>query len=319
MYRAKPVTQRDGSPLQFSNCLMATAAVGLDFHTLGGKTSTGGKMRAFSGDTAGGTNTDEIERAWYRGYQEDPVTRDGQPWDKVLSDLWAGRLVMLQVWMATVGGACMSGSGYYGHGIAVAPESRLASDGSREWLVADPWCKPPKWQWLPQSKLRAGAEKWVTKVESGATGPFAGARIEDMPRRVLQAIIERLLSQWTAEHPAPEEPPDGAAGSVGVLFASTRSQKEEAQTDVALQVPDSLHSIYTLTLPKGTPYYGDAGLTDKYSETTREYVLPYVGFVPGGKARAVVLTTGGPYSDGEKKPSIVYVPMDTGEPEKAWE
>src|SRR5262245_54253961 len=103
MYRATPITQRDGSPLANSNCLMAAAATGLDFHTLGGKTSTGARMRDYSGDTEGGTNSDEVVRAWDRGYDEHATMRDGHPWSDVVADLEAGRLVMLQVWHATTG------------------------------------------------------------------------------------------------------------------------------------------------------------------------------------------------------------------------
>src|SRR5262245_15262227 len=97
-YRPAPVTQRDGSPLASSNCLMAAAAVGLDGETHGAKTSTGALMRQYSGDSSGGTNSDEVVRSWNTGYDEDPIARDGQPWTKVLSDLDEGRWVMLQVW-----------------------------------------------------------------------------------------------------------------------------------------------------------------------------------------------------------------------------
>lgn len=270
-YRPKPVTQRDGSPLASSNCLMAVAATGLDGHTTGTKTSTGAKMRALSGDQAGGTNSDEIARAWRKGYQEDAVIKDGRPWSEVIQTLEDGHGVMLQVWHATVGGPCLSGSGQYGHGLYVQPESRPSpSGGPRQWLVADPWCKPPKWVWVSEQLLRNGAHEWA----------------------------ERFASMTT-----------------GVLWAITDAYYLEEE-DMAIQAPASLSSDYVLVLPKGTAYYLDASLTERISSTSSEYTLPYVGAVHGGKARAVVLTTGakGAYGEGVKKPTVVYVAKATGSP-----
>ena len=57
-YRAEPITQRDGSAQENSNCRLASAATGIDFHTLGAITSTGAKMRSYSGDPEGGTTSD---------------------------------------------------------------------------------------------------------------------------------------------------------------------------------------------------------------------------------------------------------------------
>ena len=46
-------------------------------------------------------------------------------------------MVMLDVWHASTGGPCLSGSGAYGHTMIVAPERSGA-----DWLTSDPWCKP---------------------------------------------------------------------------------------------------------------------------------------------------------------------------------
>jgi hypothetical protein len=311
-YRAEPITQRDGSELENSNCLMAAAAMGIDMHTHGRITSTGDAMRDRSGDTSGGTNTDEVVRAW-KAYGEQARDRDGHTWDEALDELWDGRGLMLQVWHATTGGPCLSGSGAYGHGLAIAAEQRTVSDGSRQWLVSDPWCKPPKWAWWDQSRLKAGAEEWVRHAASGAGGDPDGDP-RRLPLHVLQRLAAALMARYDPAHPGPEVhlPPLGAGGPVGILYASTDIYV--GGSDVAIQAPSSLHSDYVLELPEGTPYYGDSELTDKYSELTGDRELPYVGLVVGGKARAVVLSTSGPYEGDEKKPTVVYVPKDAAEP-----
>lgn len=312
-YRADPVTQRDGSELASSNCLMAAAAVGIDAHTHGRITSTGADMRERSGDLSGGTNTDEVVRAW-RTYGEDARNRDGHSWDDALDELWAGRALMLQVWHATTGGPCLSGSGSYGHGITVAAEQRTDADGSRQWLVADPWCKPPSWVWWDQSRLKAGAEEWVQHAASGAPG--SGGDPRRLTLRELQRLAYVLMTRYDPAHPGPELPlpPLGAGGPIPILYAST-GLYAQGGADVAIQAPESLHSDYVLELPEGTPYYGDADLTEKFSELQHPYRLPYVGVVVGGIARAVVLNTSGPYDGDTKKPTVVYVPKDAAEPE----
>jgi hypothetical protein len=289
---------------------MAAAAVGLDYHTLGTKTSTGSKMRQLSGDLTGGTNTDEIERSWKRGYEEDPISRDGQPWAKVLEDLAAGRLVMLQVWAATVGSQlCLSGTGNYGHGISVTPEGRV-SNGVKQWLVADPWCKPPKWKWVDESKLRAGAERWAAKMSAGG----GNRPLSDIPPEELQALIKAFMAEWDPENPAPTD--DGASGPAnGVLFASTRPQQSEG-TDMAVNTNGSgITSTRRVDLTADAGFYADAELTEKYGELASGTQRVFLGPVIGGKANAILVDTAKPYSDGQKRPTICYVTKDKcGEP-----
>lgn len=302
-YRAEPVTQRDGSELQNSNCLMAAAAVGLDFHTLGKKTSTGKKMRNYSGDTSGGTNTDEIERAWHTGYDEDPITRDGQPWSKVLEDLGNGRLVMLQVWHATVGGPCLSGSGAYGHGICLAPESRT-HEGDKQWLVADPWCKPPKWAWVDESKLKAGAEKWVQKCSYAAGGPLSQVGLA-----VFRAAAILLMTRYNPSNPVPDgmEIPDGVGGP-GVLFASTAPHKG---SDMAINCNGSrLASVRRVRLTHEAGFYKEPELLTKYGTLSADRECIFMGPALGTNAYAILVKTSKPYDDGTDRDTIVYVTKD---------
>ena len=133
MYRAKPVTQRDGSPQQFSNCRLASGASGLDFQTQGAKRSTGEEMRKRSGDPSGGTTSDDAARA-FKSYDEPLAIGDGRTWADALDLLLDGHLVHIDVWHQTTGGPCMSGSGRYGHTMAIAPEQ----SSSGKWLCQRP-------------------------------------------------------------------------------------------------------------------------------------------------------------------------------------
>jgi len=303
VYRAAPVTQRDGSPLASSNCLMAAAAVGLDYHSLGAKTSTGAKMRSYSGDTSGGTNTDEIERAWHTGYDEDPITRDGRPWSDVLEDLRAGRLVMLQVWHATVGGPCLSGSGSYGHGLAVAPEQH--SDG--RWLVADPWCSPPKWSWVSEAKLKAGAIEWADRCSREA----GGRPLRDLEPELLRAVVRLLFARYTPDHPAVNDPAPEVGGAGGVLFASTRAYGGDMAVNVSANDPVSSGRVADVS--QDADIYADGNLADKLTDLSGDRTVTLLGTVVGGHpdARAIITNMAGAlYDDGVSRPSIVYVHAD---------
>lgn len=308
-YRAAPVTQRDGSPLASSNCLMATAAVGLDYETRGAKTSTGSKMRNYSGDTAGGTNTDEIEKAWKNGYNEDPITRDGHPFDDVLADLYDKRLVMLQVWHATVGGPCLSGSGAYGHGIAVAPEKRVNTH--TEWLVADPWCNPPKWAWVREDKLRAGAEEWVRHSASGATGGHTSDPRGIPLARLIRAARD-LMTSYYPGHPEPypqEYGPVGAGGPVGVLFASTHPVS--GSDDVAINTNGSrIQTVRYVDLTDDAGFYKEAELDTKYGVLSAGRKCALLGPALGTNSYAILVNTSAPYDDHEDRDTVVYVTKD---------
>lgn len=315
-YRPDPVTQRDGSGLANSNCLMASAAVGLDGETAGRKTSTGAKMREYSGDTSGGTNTDEILRAWSKGYHEAARDRDGHTFDELLDELWDGRLVMIQVWHATVGQVCLSGSGAYGHGMSVAPEQRTVSDGSRQWLVADPWCKPATWSWVDQSKLKAGAEDWAARCAREVAGPSGEIPpdIRLLPLLLVKAAARRLMDRWRPDHPLPPgKPLPEVGGGGGILYATTTASLGGSD-DMAIQAPQSLISDYTVQVTKGDPYYRDAGLQQKAGSFGQASTLRYIGLVVDGAARAVVIHTGALYDDGDSRPTIVYVPKGSVDP-----
>jgi len=192
---------------------MASIATGIDYDTQGQTKSTGKDMRDRQPDKVGGTDSGDAVRAW-ESYGQKLVVRDGQSFDQALVDLKAGRLVHIDVWHATCGGPCLSGSGGYGHTMAVAPERSGTS-----WLVADPWCNPPKWTWWPEAKLRAGAEEWGRRVYGRVF-----ARDATGAETAVQEVVRELMEEFYPGHEDPDpEPTDEVVDTGGgqkILFTS---------------------------------------------------------------------------------------------------
>jgi hypothetical protein len=321
IYRAKAVTQQDGGPLANSNCRMASAAIGLDFDTLGKKTSTGSKMRGYSGDPAGGTTATDAVRAWDH-YDEVLNVRNGETWDGVVASLLEGRLVHLDVWAATCGGPCCSSA--VGHTIAVAPEK----SGSR-WLTADPWCKPAKWVWWSEAKLRAASEEWADRC-GWRSATLGGPRdIRELTEERLAEIIKELMTLWDPSHPLlPEDDdyePGETSGGKPVLWTRTAAHPDTSGGDMSIRAPESLSSDYVYPVSKGQSFFADAALTEKLGEFSSARDQRYVGVVIEEDARAIIVVTSKPYDDGIDRPTVVYVrksekePIDTGnERDAAW-
>ena len=249
MYRAKAVTQQDGSAHANSNCRLASAATGLDFDTLGKKTSTGKEMRRRSGDPSGGTTASDAIRAWAT-YSETLQPMNGKGWDDVIKSLKAGHLVHLDVWAARAGGPCCKSM--VGHTIAIAPEQ--SADG--KWLTMDPWCKPPKWTWWPESKLRAGAEEWADRCGWRSRTLGYDRDISKVDPAVLDRIVRLLMTEWTPDNPLKPEDDDYEPSTFGgvmpTLWTRTEAHPAEGGGDMAIQAPDSLGSVYVLPVKKGT-------------------------------------------------------------------
>lgn len=304
MYRATPITQRDGSQLQNSNCRMASIATGIDFHTLGATTSTGARMRARQDDQQGGTDAGDAKQAW-ASYDKYLNVRDGDPFAKLLDYLRAGHLVHIDVWHAATGGPCLSGSGNYGHTMAVAPEQ----SGTR-WLVSDPWCKPAKWTWVEEAKLRQGAERWGGEVTSGARKePDWEGADHNLRQRIYARIARRLMRRWYPGNEADDDLPDTGGGGA-VMFTIT-----------AKQAGDDAMGIYwnparwTITKAE-VPVYADTSGTDQVTKLKKGAVVTTFGARAVTDAdgrdtawKAVLVNTGGlvPGTDDPAIKAILWV------------
>jgi hypothetical protein len=315
MYRAKPVTQRDGSKLQNSNCRMASISTGLDFHTVGAKTSTGGKMRSYTTDQTGGTDSGDAKQSWAKGYTEALTIRDGGTWAQALADLRAGHLINLDVWHEACQGPCLSGSGRYGHNMAIAPEK----SGSR-WLVSDPWCNPAKWQWWEEDLLRVGAEEWGRRLRAGTAGEgtFASRALYIL---ALAATAKRLMTESTPDSETPPNhlgvtDPEGEATDTGgastIMWTRTRSQNGGSNGG------GGSDDVRFINMSSAAP----SGWLINVGETTRWSWLDGKdgGDIPGkgavewvGKADSLTddhiirISIPQPYSDGKARPSGVLL------------
>jgi len=309
-YRAMPISQRDGSLLASSNCRMAAIATGLDYETAGAQLSNGAEMRARQDDQSGGTDSGDAAQAW-RTYGPELRIRDGATFDDALEDLQDGRLVHLDVWHAAAAGPCVSGSGLYGHSIAVAPES----SGSR-WLTADPWCSPARWVWWETDLLRAGAETWGGQVYTAATTGRPRPS-ESVLLALMRIAAKRLMTTYRPTVPAPATLPDTGGSGGRILFTTTGSPELEVR-DMPINAADGLRTNLRAAVPAGLPFYADPDLRSKLGSMSASADVVYVGNPVGetvaGGSRAVLVNTSTAYNDGSTRPTIVYVAASAIDP-----
>jgi hypothetical protein len=285
---------------------MASIATGLDFESAGIQTSSGAEMRARQSDQSGGTDSGDAAEAW-ASYGQDLRIRDGETWADALYDLEAGRLVHLDIWAASMAPAgCPSGTAQYGHTIAVAPER----SGTR-WLVSDPWCSPPKWAWIDEALLRAGAEDWGAMCYGEATAG-GGTLSERVLRALMRLAAKRIMTAFRPDAPALVRPPADTAGAGGrIMFTTTGTHAEPAQeTDMPINAAAGLVTTIRARVPAGTDWFKDANLAQRGGGFAAEADVVFVGSpvgetVPGG-SYAVLFNTGTLYG-GEVRPTIAYV------------
>jgi hypothetical protein len=305
LYRAIAVSQRDGSALANSNCRMASIACGLDYESAGIQTSSGADMRARQSDQSGGTDSGDAAEAW-ASYGQTLRIRDGETFADVIDDLEDGRMVHLDVWAQACAGPCLSGSGAYGHTIAVAPER----SGTR-WLTSDPWCSPPKWTWWEEALLEAGAETWGGMCYTGATAGQRWTGDERALRALMRLAAKRLMSLYRPDAPAVVVPPDTGGSSGRIMFTTTSApEPEPLEGEMPMQAAGGLVSTVRARIAKGVDWYKDGNLSQRGGSMSSDadvvYVAAPIGEM-GGAAYAVVVNTGNLYSDGAVRPSVVYV------------
>jgi hypothetical protein len=301
-YRAVAITQRDGSELASSNCRMAAGATGIDYHTLGSITSSGSAMRSRQSDQSGGTDSSDLAEAW-RSYGQSLGVVSSGTWANAEADLRGGRLVMIDVWHASAGGPCLSGSGAYGHTMAVAPEA----SGSR-WLTSDPWCSPAAWQWWESSRLAAGAEEWGRRVSREATG---GRGWAGLPAEVLAAIVRELMNRWHPDRPAtgPDAETGGAKGGP-ILYTRSAVPGSSSSGGDEVRFANAngygLESGLRVNVGEGSPWYYLDGA--KGGTFSADAALPVMG-LPDSEAGGyvVMIGTGSPYKDNVPRDTLVMI------------
>jgi hypothetical protein len=238
-------------------------------------------------------------------YNEELGVGNGQTFDDALELLRGGRCLQLDVWHATCRGPCLSGSGEYGHDLAVAPEQ----SGDR-WLVNDPWCSPASWQWWAEDLLRAGAEQFGSMSYTAATsGP--PARGERELRRFMAREARRLFGLYFPGREAPIRPPDTGGSSGRILFTYTAAHGDREELDMPINSAEGLASALVADVPQGLDFYRDPNLADRLGSMSKPATVPFIGNPIGetvaGGARAIQVVTATAYGDGSSRPTIVYV------------
>lgn len=242
-YRAKHVTQWDGSRLAASNCRMAVAATHLDYHTQGEKTATGAQMRANQDDQEGGTDSGDAQRAWARGWQETLVIRDGSDWERLEEDRNLGRFIELDVWYAGMTSRCQDASSF-GHTIGIAPESREG-----KWLVSDPLCG--SYKYLDPSELRRAAEAWGVRVYGMGVSPKTHGCEDPLgSRRAAGKVPPRPANGLSG----PRYHSGKTGGSTGLRIRYSTSVAASGGTEVAMLDYPQLAEV-----AQGTEFYWAPG------------------------------------------------------------
>lgn len=238
-YRAKHVTQWDGSALASANCRMASIATMLDTRTEGDKTSSGKAMRSHTDDQSGGTDAGDAKQSWARGYAEDIVIGDGGTWSSVKSHLAGGKGVTVDVWYASLSSdnRCQS-SANFGHTIFLAPEP-VNADGM---VVSDPLCSG--WHRVPESQVRAGAEEWGRRVMAtmGTAGPGNG-------KSAWQKAARELMNEARPTGLERDDRPPAGAPEPGVSLSQPLDDDIEDDEDTGGAQPIGYTTYHPRALP----------------------------------------------------------------------
>ena len=202
---------------------------------------------------------------------------------------------------------CPSGTGQYGHTIAVAPEQ----SGTR-WLVSDPWCSPPKWTWIEEALLREAAETWGGMCYGEATAG-RGSLAEALLRALMRLAAKRIMSAHRPDAPAVTPPPADTAGAAGrIMFTTTHGPEPEAEEgDMPINAAPGLATGIRARVRQGVEWFEDPNLTRRGGAMSIDADVFYVGAPVGetveGGSYAIQVNTGSLYGDGSVRPTIVYV------------
>lgn len=141
-----------GDEHAWNNCTMTSGAMALDYHTRGAKRLWGGQLRHRQSDLTGGTDLDDLQRAWSSlGYTL--AIWSGRGWDDLMAAHRVGRAIVCQ------GIGDTPGSGTYkgGHAGILLPD--------RAW--GDPLAT--RWQSVPLADIRRWMERLNPRLQFAVT------------------------------------------------------------------------------------------------------------------------------------------------------
>jgi hypothetical protein len=177
-HRVRFVKQLDGSRYASLNCTCAAAAMALDRATIGQKRTTAAQIRAYTGDTSGGTNLAQVTNVLRARYGVDMLVRYGAPIATFDEHLYDGRGAILQGASSATRGTRFQASETFGgnhawyvsegrgwrltNGVHVPTDYLVfdpLADGRRAGIAESPF-------WLPREYLLTFARRLVV---SGST------------------------------------------------------------------------------------------------------------------------------------------------------
>ena len=157
-----------------NNCLMASGAMALDYHTRGRLQVWGGNLRHRQTDQVKGTDLNDLRTAW-ASYGETLDIRTGKGWAGVIAALAEGRCVLLAGDSGDLDGSCAEVQDT-AHGIIVHPDR----DTAGHYRYGDPWCSLPGWKWATAAALRLYATPLgVQFAVTAAQEPLMSAAVTD--------------------------------------------------------------------------------------------------------------------------------------------
>lgn len=280
---------------------MAVAATHLDYHTGGKKTSTGAKMRALQDDQTGGTDSQDAQKAWARGYNELLVIRDGSLWERLEDDRNLGRFIEIDVLYSLITNRCQQASAF-GHTMGIAPESR-----SGQWLVSDPLCT--SYKYMDPSEIRRAAEAWGQRVYGeGFSGRTVGCEGPSSFLPAPEGSTERAVNvpSGTRYHPGLT----GGSTGLRIRYSTSVTEGEGLGSTVPIKIYRQLAEVAA-----GVDFY-DAPGGARIGEMSNAGTLEILG-VPMDKSadhlnwgwRAVIVATQA--LDGVVADKLVYFLTET--------
>jgi hypothetical protein len=293
VYQPRLVNQLDGSRFAGYNCTMASGATAIDRHTLGHIRTTGARMRYLSGDTSGGTNLNQLDYAWHRGWGQDFDVRLRMPWNDAVSYIKAGRGAVLQLHYGTLGKYRFQLNFYGNHAIYINEIGTMRNSVGTlipAGKMFDPLGKVTRW--VPLSTLKTAAAQLV--LGSGRVCGTGYCYI---------GFTKRIGLTTGATSPTP------AIGSVPTLILA----KPPTPSEVNPMIPGSgltRTSSHVMSLKSGQPFYRTpAGPV--IARLPRDMVVEYFG-TAGTGWRCVEILTKAAYADGVARNTLVYVPAAAG-------